>query len=363
MNLIRKALCIILPALFLVQPVLAQEETAAAATEPDIVTALYPMDTLPGNWSPLSKQSPEKQWLQELTTAPLYALDDAGSWQPVLAEELPEDVTAEFTGDSLYGIPADAARGYAFRIRLNQDARWDNGIRITSDDYLFSIKQLLMRKDTAQNWTFLANAASILSGKQRPTGAILSLRDAGFSSVQEARKAGFTDFYVDTASFWGLDGGWKSLSDRVRLRDYAMPGGLNEFFVTPAYLYNRYLIDGAENSRFQSEFVGICQQYGDTLTMEDLGIRKVSSQEFIIITQMPTTVSSLILQLNQLPLFCEDHFGDSYATSANTYCSSGPWCIRSADAAQILLEPNPYWCGKADARGYDRILCIAAGKD
>lgn len=363
MQLIRKALCVLLPALLLAQPVLAQEETAAAATEPDIVTALYTMDVLPGNWSPLSTQTPEKQWLQQLTAAPLYALDEAGSWQPVLATELPEDVTAEFAGDPVYGIPAGAARGYAFRILLNEDARWDDGTAITADDYIFSIRQLLTHSNTAQNWTFLANATSILSEKQRLTDAIISLRDAGFSSVQEAQKAGFSDFYVDTSSFWGLDGGWKSILDQNRLRDYAMPGGLNEFFVTPAYLYDRYLSDGAEHSRFQSEFVGICQQYGASLTMDDLGVRKVSDYEWILITQMPTTVSALVLQLNQLPLLCQDCFGTSYATSADTYCASGPWSICSADVSQILLEPNPYWCGEADSRGYDRILCTAAGKD
>lgn len=362
MNLIRKALCALLPVLLLAQPVLAQEETAAA-TQPDIVTALYPMDTLPASWSPLSTRTEEAQWLWDITSASLYEADASGRFQPVLAQSLPEDITADFAGDPLYGIPAGATRGYAFRILLNQDARWDDGTRITSDDYIFSIRQLLQQKDTAQNWLFLANAASILSGKSTPAGPIVSLRDAGFSTVQQAWQAGYTELYVDTSSFWGLSGGWKSISDRTRERDYAMPGGLDEAFVTPAYLYNRYLMDGTENSRFQSEFVGICQEEADPLTMEDLGLVKVSSYELLLITQSPMTVSSLVLELSKLPLLCEDCFDDSYATAAGTCCASGPWRVSSTEDTQILLEPNPYWCGEADPRGYDRILCTGAGKD
>lgn len=362
MNLIRKTLSILLPVLLLVQPVLAQEETAAAA-QPDIVTALYPMDALPASWNPLSTQTAEAQCLWDLTSASLYEADASGQFQPVLAQSLPEDITADFAGDPLYGIPAGITRGYAFRICLNQAARWDDGTRITSDDYIFSILHLLQQEDTAQNWTFLANADRILSGKPLPTDAIVSLRDAGFSSVQQAWQAGYTELYVDTSSFWGLNSGWKSISDRTRERDYAMPGGLDEAFVTPAYLYSRYLMDGAESSHFQSDFVGICQEYGEPLTIEHLGILKVSSYAFVLLAQSPITVSSLILELNDLLLLCEDCFNGSYGTATGTYCSSGPWCIRSADAAQILLEPNPYWCGEADSRGYNRILCAAAGKD
>ena len=65
------------------------------------------------------------------------------------------------------------------------------------------------------------------------------------------------DFYLDTEGFWGLGGGWKPISDRIRLRDFAMPGGLDEYFVSPAYLYRYYLMDGAINNRDQA----LLQQY------------------------------------------------------------------------------------------------------
>lgn len=360
---LRKVLCMFLLALLLVQPVFAETEATTQPPEPDIVTALYPMQTLPGNWSPLSSQTEETQFLLELTTAPLYEIDGAGTWQPVLARELPIDVTEEFAGNPIYSVPANASRGYAFRILLNGTARWDDGSKITADDYIFSIKKLLEQEQFSENWTFLANAAQIRSGESLPSDSIVSLHDAGFSSVQEAWQAGYTDFFVDTSGFWGLDQGWKSVSDRNRLRDYAMPGGLDEYFVSPAYLYSRYLMDGSELSRFQREFLGICDTPGPVLTMDDLGIIRVHSFEFILILEEPSTASSLMLNLQQLHLFCPDHRGDSYGTSAETYCAYGPYTITFSDVDQIILEPNPYWCGDVDPRGYDRILCTGNGKD
>lgn len=38
---------------------------------------------------------------------------------------------------------ADITKGYVFEIKLNPDAKWENGEKITADDYLYSMKQLL----------------------------------------------------------------------------------------------------------------------------------------------------------------------------------------------------------------------------
>ena len=356
---IRKALCIFLMALLLVQPVFAETEAATETPEPDIVTAVRTMALLPGNWSPLSPKTAEKQWLQQLTTAPLYAMAESGTWTPVLAEALPENVTAAYAGS--YGIPADAQRNFAYRILLSADACWEDGTPITADDCLFSICTLLQNPETSENWTFLANAASILDGKRKPGRDIVSLRDAGFSGISDAWAAGYTEFYVDTDGFWGLSGGWKSVSDRIRQRDYAMPPWLDEAFVTPAYLYSRYLMNGAESSYYQNEFVGICKTPGSPLTMKDLGLIKVSDQELVLILQSPATASTLMQQLEALFLFRADRWSEAYGTAVEHYHSYGPYRITSASHQQIMLEPNPNWWGDPDPRGYDRILCQKIG--
>lgn len=347
---LRKALCIFLMALMLAQPVFAEAEASTESPtvppEPDIVTAIRTVERIPIDFSPLS--APE--WLLEMTTAPLYTLSEDGTWTPVLAQSLPEDATADFAGT--YGIPPDAQRGYAFRILLNKDARWEDGIPITADDYISSIETLFYQEKTAKDWLFLAGAGDIRSGKLRSGSNIISLRESGFSSVREAWGAGYTEFFVDTDGFWGLGGGWKSVSDRIRLRDYAMPSGLDEYFVTPAYLYNNYLMNGAQSSHYQDRFIGIAQTPGKKLTIDDLGLIKLSDYELVLILEEPSTASTLMQRLEPLYLFRELN---------NAFISYGPYRVTSATHNDILLEPNPNWLHGPDPRGYDRIFCQKIG--
>lgn len=354
---IRKALCVLLITFLLVQPVFAETdppaETATAPQEPDIITAIHSVQTLPSEPNPLLSQSAENRWIRALITAPLYTMAEDGSWIPVLALALPEDVTAQYAGT--YGIPAFAQRGYAFRIQLNPHARWQDGSSITADDVLFSIRKLFENEKTAKDWLFLANAEAIRSGKRTLGDQIISLREAGFANLSEAWSAGHNEFFVDTEGYWGLGAGWRSVSDRTRLRDYAMPSGLDEYFVTPAYLYRYYLMDNMPGSYYQNEFIGICRTPGKTMTINDLGILKITDQELVLVLQEPSTPSNLMLHLESFFLFRKNHSTMEFDQSC------GPYCVTSADETQIILEPNPHWWGEADPRGYNRIICQKIG--
>lgn len=361
---LRKILSLFLIALLLVQPVFAAEETGTAPMDlshADIVSAVRTVPALPVNWNPLSPAAAEKQWLLDLTTAPVYTLTEDGIWEPVLAKSLPEDVTADFAGK--YGVPAAASGGYAYRIPLRSDACWEDGLAITADDYVFSIRKLLEDEENRENWTFLANAQAALSGKKQPSDEIVTLRSAGFTSLAEAIKSGYTEFYVDTSGFWGLDGGWRSVLDRSRLQDFAMPSGMDERFVSPAYLFSRYLADGAENSRLQREFIGISKESGKPVTMDDLGVVSTGPSELVLILSAPTAPSTLMQRLENLFLFRENYWGKDFATSPETYCGYGPYRITAADSHEIILEPNTNWWGSPVTGEYDRIICRAEGKD
>ena len=341
-----------LMALLLAQPAAATEPAAEAATEtapqPDIVTAVRKMDKIPTEFDIHTKITEELRWLRSLTASPLYAMT-GGNWEPVVAAQLPEDVTDAYVGS--YGIPADAARGYAYRIILKDDARWENGTFITADDCVFSILEQFSHKDTVDNWLFLANGEAVREGRVKPSRHIVSLKEAGFPSITQAWAAGFREFFLDTEGYWGLGQGWKSVSDRTRIRDYAMPTGLDESFVSPAYLYHNYLLDG-EHRRFLPEFVGISENSGSVYTTEDLGLVKLSEKEFVIILEDPATASTLMQRMEALFLFRELN---------NSFLSYGPYRVTSATHTDILLEPNPNWLHGPDPRGYDRILCQKIG--
>ena len=360
--LLRKLLCLLFAALLLVQPVIAASDAAAQPTEPpepDIISAVHLMDTLPSNWNPLSPATEQRQWLISRTTTPVYKLTADGSWLPVLARELPQDITAEYAGT--YGIPDGAQGGYAYRILLSSDACWEDGLKITADDYLFSIGKLLEDEENRAFWTFLANAEAVLSGAKRLEEEIIPLRNTDFSTVRDALRAGYTDFYVDTTSFWGLDSGWKSITDRTGLQDFAMPDGMEERVVSPAYLYARYLADGMESSRYQSRFIGVRKPSASEMTLEDLGVLKIGHFELVLIAQQPIAPSTLMQKLEKLFLFRKNLWSKAFATTAETYCGYGPYRIAAADSTQIILEPNPNWWGEPVSNDYDRIIC--RGKD
>lgn len=308
------------------------ETTVPAETEPQPVVAVCYMDTLPESWGPLAEQTGEVAFLRNLTAPGLYRLSSDGSEiVPHMAAALPLDVTAEYAGQ--YNVPGDASRGYAFRIDLNAAACWEDGASITADDYITSLEMLLAEEDRAAEFLFLANVWGFLRGESRPAERVVSLHDGGFGSMAAAREAGVTEFYLDMATFWGLGEGWQSVNDRTRYRDYAMPAGLNEQFVSAAYLYDTYLADGADYEYLQREFVGVSENPENKLTLQDVGIQKTGAYQITLILDQPTTADALALKIADFPLM----------TGEGRSC--GPYRVVSADAQLIELAPSENWWG------------------
>ena len=54
-----------------------------------------------------------------------------------------EDVTEEYAGDEKYSVPAEATNGYAYKITLRNDLKWDDGTAITADDFVYTMKEQL----------------------------------------------------------------------------------------------------------------------------------------------------------------------------------------------------------------------------
>lgn len=292
------------------------EATQPLPTEAPPVVAAYEMDVLPQIWDHTAEQTPEVVFLQELTGGRLYERTaDGSAVTPELAAALPVDVTAEYAGS--YHIPADSARGYAFQIDLNPLACWDDSAAITADDWM----------------TALSEDLSAFAVSETTAETVLSLADAGYGSVAEAEEAGITEFYLDLANFWGLDDGWRKVSDQTRIRDDAMPDGLYETFVSAAYLYQTYLRDGAGYDWMQTEFVGVCIEEVD----RSVGLLKTGDYQITLILREPTTVEALALKLEDEQLI----------TGAGRSC--GPWRAVSVSSQLIELEPNPNWWGETAA--------------
>ena len=324
-------------------------ESLAAETEDNSgnVTEIpvYDMDILPGTWNPLSEMTPEKEFLLEMTSGRLYRAEE-GEAVPAMAAALPVDVTAEYAGS--FGIPANAARGYAFAIELNEKACWEDGVPITADDWLFSMARY---QESGKSYVNLAAEEAPVDAS-----AVVSLREAGFATAAEARGAGYSDFYVDITRFWGLEGGWKSVTDRTRFRDYAIPSGLDEFFVTPAYLYGTYLAEGRQYERWQGDMIGVCT---DTAREVTSGCFKTGEYQLTLILPEPTTATSLALALGEMHPLRETVWSPEYATSASDYSACGPYRVESAGMDLIVLVRNENWYGEADPEAPELIRCKA----
>lgn len=109
----------------------------------------------PSNFNPLTYKSTSDAVPHDYTTNSFYeyAYNEDGTGftlEPVMAAADPVDVTAQYAaleGDP-YGLldkfeEDEPKVGYAFRIALNPDAKWENGDAITADDYLYTMETLL----------------------------------------------------------------------------------------------------------------------------------------------------------------------------------------------------------------------------
>ena len=335
-RLLALALCLLLA--FPAAATETETEPPAAQTPetlPPIYVGVANLPGIPENWDPLGAESSGKQELLALVSEPIFRLE-GGIPVPAQAAGLPVDVTAEFAGQ--YAIPANAARGYAFAVSVREGAAWENGRPVTAADWYFTVEQLLQQEAFPLE---IANYRAWLRGDTNPADEIVSLMEAGYDSVEEAEAAGCNDFYVETTVFWGLDDtGWFRVTDRTRLFDAAIPSGCEGVFVTPAYLYEKYLAGGSL-AVFQSEFVGIPAKEGEKLGWDQVGLL-VQEDRLVLILQEPTTAGSVALALTGIyPVEKQSH------GPASPVPSCGPYRVKEAAADQILLEPNPHWNGAA----------------
>ena len=150
-------------------PVMATE-TESPALSP-IYVGVRQMSSLPKSWNPLGDLDENQRAILQLTSEPLYRVDETGNLAPAQAAGMPEDVTAEFAGS--YGIPGNARRGYAFAVTLREGAFWENGSPVTAEDWRFTVEKLL----EADRFPLeLANYRAFLRGDTKPAEQIVSLK-------------------------------------------------------------------------------------------------------------------------------------------------------------------------------------------
>ena len=120
-----------------------------------------------------------------------------------------EDVTSSVDAKWGYTAEQKAEGGYAWKITLRDDLKWDDGTAITAEDFVWSMKQLLdpafmnFRANTYYDTLMIKNSKVYFFQNQEGTYETLGSR--GFASIQAALDAGET-VYVDVWNMWGAEG-------------------------------------------------------------------------------------------------------------------------------------------------------------
>ena len=159
-----------------------------------------------------------------------------------------EDVTSSVDAKWGYTAEQKAEGGYAWKITLRDDLKWDDGTAITAADFEWSMKQLLdpafmnFRANTYYDTLMIKNSKVYFFQNQE--GTYETIGSQGFASLQAAIDSGKT-VYANAWNMWGAEGyldaegnecpEWVALTDET---EYSNADGSDK--VSGKFLYENY---------------------------------------------------------------------------------------------------------------------------
>ena len=337
--------------------------------------------TLPANWNIHTYTSNDATTILGYCEDSLYEFDynltmDGYRIVPGMAVDFPEDVTAEFAGTR--DIPAEAEAGYAYRIQLRDDLKFDNGDEIHAVDFVESVKRLLdptlvnYRADslysgnlkilnaenyffsgrtvtvdclgTYQEWEAADKSAVIFSigkgesyigtwlntnyGSYRPAYALGALSGAGEDAVNTLVGKTFAEIEADEAlkAVWDVVIGWWQTDPNEELHFFGVKGQ------KPVYTFDQVGFFADEND--ENAFYIVLQQQ---LTGFYL-LYSLSSSMYLVHTE---TYDECIVESAGVK-------SSTYGTAADKYVGFGPYKLTSLiPDNSMAFTRNPHWYGYA----------------
>jgi oligopeptide transport system substrate-binding protein len=333
------------------------------------------------NWDPLSWETNDDSAVLGYISTGFYDFvlntDKTGySVMPELAAELPVDVTAEYVGQ--LGVQ-EGETGKAWRIALNQDATWENGEKITADDYVYSMQQLLNPKMLNRRADSYYAGSFVIYNAKNYLYAGGATYDACTGDEDEA------DLYVDMWNFWGLQGcvdeegnecpNYVSVTDETKYRDVAVAEGEDGDWISAKEIYDGYFAAGAAYESYKTTYCFV-QSVAEVVGWDDVGFKKIDDYTIDFILANPVEEASFYVPYNlsssylvYKPLYeeCKTFFdadGKEVATEEEAdsvttkYCRSlentisyGPYKMTAFELSkEYTLERNEEWYGYRDGK-------------
>lgn len=289
-----------------------------------------------------------------------------------------EDVTATVDGKWGYTQQQKEEGGYAWKITLRQDLKWDDGTPIKAEDFEYSMQQQLdpafmnFRGNTYYDNLRLKNARGYFF--QNQAGTYETVSSLGYTSNQQAITAGQT-LYIDV---WGLvgaqgylDGNGKTCPQWLAYNDTTVytgtDNGKTDSISGKAIWdkYGAYIEVGAEYESCAGIYVKNSLR---EVKWEDVGIYTEDEYSFVVCLDKAYALlqedGDLSYQaayyMQSLPLVKKDLYErckkepaagatlktTNYNTSLETTASWGPYKLAEFTAgSHYKLVKNPYWYG------------------
>ena len=333
---------------------------------------------LGNNWNPHTWETNADDAINSYISSPFCTMSILDSengiyqWVYEMATSI-EDVTAANQGDlTKYEVTLpegqtaeQTTEGYVYEIKLNPNAKWENGDPITADDYIYSIEQLL--NPDMLNYRanlYYAGESAVAGGHEyyysKTEGYYVPYTGA-YATLADAIAAG--DVFIDVWGFWGAEGyidadgnacpQYVSINDEVA---YSADGaGDDEFSGKSLYEgYAAYLEVGGGYESYANVYE-VNEKMGATFDVvgcykvDDYTIRYVC-ETYLAKDYFLTSCTSTWLVYEDLYEAGKTTTGDlvttDYCTSPEKTMSYGPYKIESLqDGKQVVYVQNENWYG------------------
>lgn len=323
------------------------------------------------------------EYITSYTEIPLWQLvlndtADGYEWVCEMAAEEPLDVTAEYAGDEKWGIPADATEGYAWRVTLNPDAKWEDGTPINADSYIYSMQQLLnpeMNNYAASGYYTtlpIYNAENYYKSGEGVVKKLVTDIDT-YETADYGDAPLYISFTQATSAFWGYSGAdyyygyeeyyvneaGEDLMEKYGNEDYVAV--TDEVITDINYMLMNFWGETEVNpDNYLS--MAFYEEELPPVTFDDVGFFKTGDYELTVILYSPMTPYFFKYNSSCYALVNEELYeagktttGDmiktNYGTSVDTYMSYGPYKLVSYQAdKEWRATVNENWYGWTDGK-------------
>ena len=346
------------------------------------------VSTLATNWNVHTYQSTDDAYPQDFLMVGLYTFfyndalhpiqgrDEYQGYKivPEMAADAAIDVTEQYKGQ--FGIPEDAVKGYAHKIALNPNAKWQNGVAINADTYIYSMQQLLnpdllnyRAADYYANDLCIAGAEYYANqGQSSPNSISSVIEKDGLADLDAFLAAyGEANAYINWDYSFGAQydaesGEWGSVVDSgvvdtgMALKDFV------PFYISSVVEFG--YSDEAGATEWVYDEIYAVWSYPADVSFDTVGCLKTGDYEITLILGKPLNDFYLYYNLTGNWLVYEELYEankhkeetaagevwySTYCSSVETTMSYGPYKMTQyiADSG-MKFEKNENWYGHTD---------------